>query len=66
MKLDAKAVAALTLPASKADHFEWDSELSGFGFRLRRGSGGKCCAPGMSSIAEVVAPADCCSARRAC
>jgi integrase len=41
MKLDAKTVAGLTLPPGKADHFEWDSELSGFGYRLRRGSGDK-------------------------
>jgi integrase len=41
MKLDAKTVAALTLPLGKTDHFEWDDEMSGFGFRLRRGSGDK-------------------------
>jgi hypothetical protein len=41
MKLEAKTVTALTLPHGKTDHFEWDDELSGFGFRLRRGSGGK-------------------------
>jgi hypothetical protein len=41
VKLYAKTVAALTLPPGKADHFEWDTELSGFGYRLRRGSGGK-------------------------
>jgi integrase len=41
MKLTAKAVAALTLPAGKTDHFEWDDELPGFGFRLRLAAGGK-------------------------
>ena len=35
MKLTAAAVAALTLPPGKSEHFEWDSELPGFGVRLR-------------------------------
>jgi integrase len=41
VKLTAKAVAALTLPTGKTDHFEWDDEIPGFGYRLRRGAGGK-------------------------
>jgi integrase len=36
MKLTSKAVAALMLPAGKDDHFEWDLDLPGFGYRLRR------------------------------
>ena len=38
MKLTADTVAALVAPAGKADHFEFDDELPGFGVRLRRGS----------------------------
>jgi integrase len=38
MKLTKDAVAALALPAGKAEHFEWDTTLPGFGVRLR-GSG---------------------------
>src|SRR5262245_55858266 len=41
MKLTQKAVAALTLPTGKDDHFEWDDTLPGFGFRLRLAAGGK-------------------------
>ncbi len=40
MKLTAKTVAALTLPAGKTDHITWD-EMPGFGYRIRRGAGGK-------------------------
>jgi integrase len=41
MKLDSKAVAALTsLPAGKSDHIEWCGELSGFGLRLRKSGDG--------------------------
>jgi hypothetical protein len=36
MKLTSKAVAALMLPTGKDDHFEWDLDLPGFGYRLRR------------------------------
>jgi hypothetical protein len=36
MKLTSKAVAALMLPAGKDDHFEWDLDLPGFGYRLRK------------------------------
>jgi integrase len=39
MKLTAKAVAALELPAGKTDVIHFDSELPGFGYRLRRGAG---------------------------
>ena len=35
MKLDAKTIAGLTLPAGKTDVIHFDSALSGFGFRLR-------------------------------
>ena len=38
MKLDAKTITGLTLPEAKSEQFFWDSELKGFGFRLRRGS----------------------------
>ena len=41
MKLTQKAVAALTLPVGKTDHFEWDEGLPGFGYRLRLAAGGK-------------------------
>jgi integrase len=36
MKLDAKTVAALELPAGKTDQIHFDAALPGFGFRLRR------------------------------
>ena len=38
MKLTAKTVAGIRLPAGKTDHIEWDDNLPGFGLRLR-GSG---------------------------
>jgi integrase len=41
MKLTAKAVAALTLPAGKTDVIHFDDQLPGFGHRLRIGAGGK-------------------------
>ena len=41
MRLIQKAVAALTLPVGKTDHFEWDDEVRGFGYRLRLAAGGK-------------------------
>ena len=41
MRLTAKAVAALALPAGKTDVIFFDDELHGFGFRLRIGAGGK-------------------------
>jgi integrase len=37
LKLDARTVAGLKLPTGKTDHIEWDSELAGFGVRLRAG-----------------------------
>jgi integrase len=37
MKLDAKTVASLTLPAGKRDRIWFDDTLKGFGFRLRGG-----------------------------
>jgi Arm DNA-binding domain len=36
MKLDAKTIASLALPAGKTEQFYWDDELRGFGLRLRR------------------------------
>jgi integrase len=36
LKLDAKTVAALALSKGKAEDFAWDTELEGFGLRLRR------------------------------
>ena len=36
LKLDAKTVAALTLPNGKDEEFFWDTELENFGVRLRR------------------------------
>jgi integrase len=36
MKLTSKAIVRLELPAGKIDHIEFDDELPGFGFRLRR------------------------------
>jgi integrase len=41
MKLTARYVAALTLPAGKDDVIHFDDGMPGFGFRMRRGSGGK-------------------------
>jgi len=41
MKLTARSVAALTLPAGKDDVIHFDDAMPGFGFRVRRGSGGK-------------------------
>ena len=41
MKFAQKTVGSLQLPAGKTDHFEWDDELPGFGFRLRLAAGGK-------------------------
>ena len=41
MRLTSKAVAELTLLAGKTDMITFDSDLPGFGYRLRRGAGGK-------------------------
>jgi integrase len=41
MKLTAKAVATLTLPAGKTDVIHFDDALPRFGFRIRKGAGGK-------------------------
>ena len=35
MKFTKDTVAALTMPPGKTDHIEWDTELPGFGVRLR-------------------------------
>jgi integrase len=37
MKLTTATVTALTPPAGKTDHIEWDADLPGFGVRLRDG-----------------------------
>ena len=37
MKLTAKAIRALELPAGKLDHLFWDDDIPGFGLRLRAG-----------------------------
>jgi integrase len=37
MKLTAKTIDAVQLPAGKKDHFEWDDDLPGFGLRIREG-----------------------------
>jgi len=39
LKLDTKTVAALTLARGRNEDFAWDTELEGFGLRLRRGAG---------------------------
>ena len=41
MKLTQKAVASLQLPTGKTDVIHFDDEISGFGYRLRKGAGGK-------------------------
>lgn len=37
MKLTANSTAGLTLPPGKKDHLEFDTEIAGFGLRLREG-----------------------------
>jgi integrase len=39
MKLNAKTIASLKLPAGRAEAFFWDEEFSGFGLRLRQSGG---------------------------
>ena len=56
MKLTAKTIAGIRLPAGKTDHIEWDDDLPGFGLRLR-GSGDRCARPGSRSTAPTAAPA---------
>ena len=41
MKLTADAVAALRLGSENDDLLAWDTELTGFGYRLRRASDGR-------------------------
>lgn len=41
MKLDSKTIAALQLGSTKSDQIIFDDTLPGFGYRLRRGAGGK-------------------------
>lgn len=40
LKLDPKTIPALALPKGKAEDFAWDTELEGFGLRVRRRTGG--------------------------
>jgi integrase len=40
LKLDAKSVAALTVPSGKAEEIFWDATLDRFGLRLRRARSG--------------------------
>jgi integrase len=40
LKLDTKTIAGLALAKGRNEDFAWDTELEGFGFRLRRGAGG--------------------------
>ncbi len=40
IKLDARTIAALALPAGKDEDFAWDTELENFGLRLRRRTDG--------------------------
>jgi integrase len=40
LRLDAKTISALALSKTKAEEFVWDTELEGFGLRLRRRSDG--------------------------
>jgi integrase len=41
LKLDAKTTAGLALAKGRAEEFAWDTELEGFGLRLRRRSDGR-------------------------
>jgi integrase len=41
MKLTQKNAPTLSLPEGKSDHIFWDEDAKGFGYRLRRGAGGK-------------------------
>ena len=41
MKLTQRVVASLQLPTGKTDVIHFDDEISGFGYRLRKGAGGK-------------------------
>jgi integrase len=40
MKLTQQTLAALTLPADKTEHIEWDDAMPGFGVRLRKSKRG--------------------------
>jgi integrase len=37
LKLDSKAIAKLALPPDQDEQFYWDTDLSGFGLRMRKG-----------------------------
>ena len=38
MKLTARTTASAALPEGKTDHIYWDTDLTGFGLRVRLGS----------------------------
>ena len=40
LKLDSKTLAGLALAKGRSEEFAWDTELEGFGYRLRRGADG--------------------------
>jgi integrase len=40
LRLDVKTISALQLPKGKGEDFAWDTELEGFGLRLRRRASG--------------------------
>ena len=50
MRLTDRTVAGLALATGKGDRIHFDADLAGFGYRLRRGAGGRCCDRGWSSI----------------
>ena len=50
MKLTDKAIAALVLPADKRDVIFFDDALTGFGYRLRAGAGGRLLRTGFANI----------------
>jgi integrase len=39
LKITAKSILKLKLPAGKSEHIDWDSEITGLGHRIRRGGG---------------------------
>jgi len=41
LRLTAKSIRKLALPAGKNDHVDWDDEITGLGHRIRKGSKGE-------------------------